>query len=195
MLYDFDRAMGYGLVAGIDEAGRGPLFGPVCVAIAIMPKNSYIDGVNDSKKLSEAKREDLYEKIIDSAIEYHAVMIDNETIDRINILNATKQGMCECIDSMHTRPDIILIDAVKIDRPNTHSIIKGDATSYAIACASIIAKVTRDRYIRSIADEYEGYNLAQNKGYGTKDHILAVKKYGPSKMHRMSFLKNILGEK
>lgn len=193
-LVDYDKSLGNVLVGGIDEAGRGPLFGPVTVAICVMPLDSdkIIDGVNDSKKLSSKKREMLYDKIINTALDYAVVNIDNNRIDEINILQATIEGMKKCISSLKSKPDIVLIDAVKIDSDiPTKSIIKGDATSYNIACASILAKVSRDRYIDSIADKYSVYNIRKNKGYPTKEHTQAVKKFGPSNLHRKSFLKNI----
>lgn len=193
-LVRYDRAQNCKLVAGIDEAGRGPLFGPVTVASCIMPldDDNIIEGINDSKKLTAKKRDKLYDEIISKAICYHVAMIDNNRIDQINILEATKEGMRECVDSLSVKPNIVLIDAVKVDCDiPTISIIKGDATSYNIACASILAKVSRDRYIDSIADSYSQYNISKNKGYPTKEHTQAVKKYGPSPLHRKSFLKNI----
>lgn len=186
---------GYNLIAGIDEAGRGPLAGPVCVAMVIMPLNQedIIEGVNDSKKLTEKKRELLYEKIIDKAIAYHVELVDEETIDALNILNATKLGMLTCINTIEKKPDIVLIDAVKIDSDiETLSIIKGDSLSYSIACASILAKVTRDRLMLELDKEYPEYGFAKHKGYGTKAHIEALKKYGKCPRHRDSFIKNFV---
>lgn len=180
-------------VAGVDEAGRGPLAGPVCVASVIMPleDDKILLEANDSKKLSEKKREMLYDKIIELALSYKIVMIDEDTIDDINILNATKLGMKNSIEGLEIKPDLVLIDAVKLDIDyNTNPIIHGDALSYNIACASILAKVTRDRYIREISDTYPEYNFAKNKGYGTKEHIEALKKYGACKIHRETYLKN-----
>ena len=174
-------AKGCKYIAGIDEAGRGPLAGPVCVAIAIMPlgEDDIIEGVNDSKKLTEKKRDLLYDKIIEKAIAYHIELVDEETIDAINILNATKVGMLSCIDKVSVTPDVVLIDAVKINsNVETVSIIKGDQLSYSIACASILAKVTRDRLMVEIDKEYPEYQFAKHKGYGTKAHIEALKKYG-----------------
>lgn len=182
---------GYKLIAGMDEAGRGPLAGPVCVAIAIMPleKDKIIEGINDSKKLSEKKREALFDKIINTAISYHVEFVDENTIDTINILNATKLGMHKCINDIEVRPDIVLIDAVKLDTDiPTKSIIKGDALSYNIACASILAKVSRDRYILSLDEKYPMYNFKKHKGYGTKEHIENLKKYGPCPVHRKTFI-------
>lgn len=180
-------------VAGVDEAGRGPLAGPVCVASVIMPleDDKILLEANDSKKLSEKKREMLYDKIIELALSYKIVMIDEDTIDDINILNATKLGMKNSIEGLEIKPDLVLIDAVKLDIDyNTNPIIHGDALSYNIACASILAKVTRDRYIKEISDTYPEYNFAKNKGYGTKEHIEALKKYGACKIHRETYLKN-----
>lgn len=178
-------------IAGIDEAGRGPLAGPVCVASVIMPlgENDIIDGVNDSKKLSEKKREKLFDEIINRAIAYHIEFVDEKTIDAINILNATKLGMLTCINSLETKPDIVLIDAVEIpaDIP-TLSIIKGDQLSYSIACASILAKVSRDRLMLEIDKKYPQYGFAKHKGYGTKLHIENLKKYGKCPCHRESFI-------
>lgn len=182
---------GYKSIAGMDEAGRGPLAGPVCVAIVIMPleKDKIIEGINDSKKLSEKKREALYEKITDRAISYKIELIDEKTIDTINILNATKLGMYKCINEIEVRPDIVLVDAVKLDADvKTESIIKGDALSYSIACASILAKVTRDRLMLDLDKKYPEYEFKKHKGYGTKLHIENLKKYGPSEIHRRSFI-------
>ena len=165
--------------------------GPVCVAIAIMPleKDKIIEGINDSKKLSEKKREALFEKIINTAISYHIEFVDEKTIDNINIMNATKLGMHKCINSIDVRPDMVLIDAVKLDTDiPTKSIIKGDALSYNIACASILAKVSRDRYILSLDEKYPMYNFKKHKGYGTKEHIENLKKYGPCPVHRKTFI-------
>ena len=184
-------AKGCKYIAGIDEAGRGPLAGPVCVASVIMPlgESDIIEGINDSKKLSEKKRDLLYDKIIDKAIAYHIELVDEETIDSINILNATKVGMIACIDNLSVRPDVVLIDAVKISSDiDTVSIIKGDQLSYSIACASILAKVTRDRLMLEIDKEYPEYQFAKHKGYGTKVHIEALKKYGKCPRHRKSFI-------
>ena len=184
-------AQGCKYIAGIDEAGRGPLAGPVCVAIAIMPlgDSDIIEGINDSKKLSEKKRDLLYDKIIEKAIAYHIELVDEETIDAINILNATKVGMLSCIDKVSVTPDVVLIDAVKINsNVETVPIIKGDQLSYSIACASILAKVTRDRLMVEIDKEYPEYQFAKHKGYGTKAHIEALKKYGKCPRHRNSFI-------
>lgn len=186
-------AQGLDLIAGIDEAGRGPLAGPVSVAIVVMPKSPVLEEVNDSKKLSEKKREKLYDQIINLALDYNISLIDNKTIDEINILNATKQGMKNCIENLKIKPDLVLIDAVKIDtNVPTESIIHGDALSYNIACASILAKVTRDRLMCRLDQEYPEYNFKKHKGYGTKEHIEALKKYGKCAIHRDTFIKNFV---
>lgn len=192
-------------IAGIDEAGRGPLAGPVVVACVIMPKESMIEGVNDSKKVSEKKREKLYEEITKEAIAYGIGIISQEEIDRINILNATKEGLTVAIKEMEKnlkerkrnfeKPEIILVDALtKIDTDGISykSIIKGDAKSYSIAAASIIAKVTRDRIMRQWAEVYPVYAFEKHKGYGTAMHISAIKEYGLCPLHRRSFVKNIV---
>lgn len=196
-LYDYDlnlKQKGYNLIAGMDEAGRGCLAGPVVVASVIMPLDFMIDGINDSKKITPKKREELYSLVVDNAIAYSIVFKDNNVIDEINILNATKLAMVECVDNLTPKPDIILIDAVKLDNINTEqlNIVKGDTTSYNIAAASILAKVTRDRYISSLSDEYNIYNFSKHKGYGTKEHIELLNKYGASDIHRKTFIKNII---
>lgn len=178
------------LIAGIDEAGRGPLAGPVVVAGVIMPLDDIIEGINDSKKLSEKKREKLFEQIMAKAIDVQVAILDNEQIDQLNILNATKLGMIQCINGF-SKVDHVLIDAVKLDTPvPTTSIIHGDALSYSIAAASIVAKVTRDRMMLDFANQYPQYNFAKHKGYGTKEHITLLKEYGPCPIHRKTFIKN-----
>ncbi len=193
-LLTFEReftAKGKQLIAGIDEAGRGPLAGPVVVASVIMPLDNIIDGINDSKKVAEKKRELLYQKIIDTALAYDIEVIDEKTIDEINILNATKMGMQNCIKNLKIKPDLVLIDAVEIKSDvETLSIIKGDAKSYSIAAASILAKVYRDNLTREYDKEFPMYGFAKHKGYGTKMHIDAIKQYGICKIHRRSFVKN-----
>jgi len=182
-------------ICGIDEAGRGPLAGPVVVAAVIMPKDSMIEGVNDSKKVSEKKREILYDQIINEAISYSVGIIDQKEIDEINILNATKKGLTTAIKELKVKPQRIIVDALEhIDTckiPYT-SIIKGDAKCYSIAAASIIAKVTRDRIMRQWAEVYPDYGFEKHKGYGTAAHIAAIKKYGLTPLHRLSFVKNIV---
>lgn len=192
-------------IAGIDEAGRGPLAGPVVVACVVMPRDSMIEGVNDSKKVSEKKREKLYDLIIEEALGYGVGIISQEEIDRINILNATKEGLTNAIKELEKdlkeknrnfdKPEIILVDALtKIDTDHIpyKSIIKGDAKSYSIAAASIIAKVTRDRIMRQWAEVYPMYGFEKHKGYGTAMHISAIKEYGLCPLHRRSFVKNIV---
>ena len=182
-------------ICGIDEAGRGPLAGPVVVAAVIMPKDSMIEGVNDSKKVSEKKREALYEQITNEAIAYGIGIIDQKEIDSLNILNATKKGVTTAIKELKVKPERILVDALTgIDTlgiPYT-PIVKGDAKSYSIAAASIIAKVTRDRIMREWDELYPIYGFEKHKGYGTKMHIDAIKEYGLCPLHRLSFVKNII---
>ena len=177
-------------IAGIDEAGRGPLAGPVVVAGVIMPLDDkdIIEGVNDSKKLSAKKRDLLYDLIMEKAIDVQVAIIDNETIDRDNILNATKSGMLNCIDGFE-KVDRVLIDAVRLDaKVPTLSIIHGDALSYSIAAASIVAKVTRDRIMEEYHRQYPQYNFAKHKGYGTAEHIRLLKENGPCPIHRRTFI-------
>lgn len=186
-LFAFDRAFP-GLVAGVDEAGRGPLAGPVVCACCIMPNDKMIDGINDSKQLTEKRREALFGQIVETAVAYHVSVIDHTIIDEINILNATKRGMTEAVEGLNVKPDIVLIDAVRLplDVP-TQSIIKGDAKSYAIAAASILAKVTRDRLMREYDVQYPAYGFGANKGYGTRAHVEAIRAVGLSPIHRRSF--------
>lgn len=182
-------------ICGIDEAGRGPLAGPVVVAACIMPRNSMIEGVNDSKKVSEKKREELFEIITNEAISYGVGIIDPKEIDRINILNATKEGLTMAVKELNPRPDLIIVDALtKIDTDGIpyESIIKGDAKCYSISCASIIAKVTRDRIMREWDQVYPQYGFIKHKGYGTAAHINAIKEYGPCPIHRKSFIKHFI---
>ena len=179
---------GINFIAGIDEVGRGPLVGPVVTAAVILPKDFYDERINDSKKLTEKKRELLYDVIMENALSVGIGMSSPEVIDEINILNATKKAMIEAINNLSVKPQHLLIDAVKldIDIPQT-SIIKGDAKSESIAAASIIAKVTRDRMMVELDKKYPMYDFKHNKGYGTKKHIEALYKYGPLKEHRKSF--------
>lgn len=182
-------------ICGIDEAGRGPLAGPVVVGAVIMPKDSFIEGVNDSKKVSEKKREKLYDLITEEAIAYGVGIIDHNTIDEINILNATKLGVKIALEELKFKPDMIMIDALKgmdtLGIPYM-SIIKGDAKCYSISAASIIAKVTRDRLMRQWDELYPVYGFSKHKGYGTKEHIENIKKYGPCILHRKTFIKNFI---
>ncbi|MBQ6992186.1 MAG: ribonuclease HII [Clostridia bacterium] len=184
---------GLNYIAGIDEAGRGPLAGPVVVASVILPKDSLIEGINDSKKISESKREKIYENIIEEAISYGVGIVWQDEIDEINILNATKKALTDAINQMKVKPDRILVDALdKIDTngiPYT-SVIKGDAKMYSIGAASIIAKVTRDRIMREYDEVYPEYGFAGHKGYGTAKHIEAIKNLGICPLHRKSFVKN-----
>lgn len=175
-------------IAGIDEVGRGPLVGPVVTAAVILPKDFYDERINDSKKLTEKKRELLYDVIMENALSVGIGISSPEVIDEINILNATKKAMIEAINNLSIKPEHLLIDAVKldIDIPQT-SIIKGDVKSQSIASASIIAKVTRDRMMVELDKKYPMYDFKHNKGYGTKKHIEALYKYGPLKEHRKSF--------
>lgn len=186
---------GFELICGIDEAGRGPLAGPVVIAGVIMPKDSMIEGVNDSKKVSEKKREKLYDSILDEAISYSVAIIGQDIIDEINILNATKQGVTKVVEELNVKPNLILVDALThIDTKGIpyDSIIKGDAKCYNIAAASIIAKVTRDRIMRQWDEIYPQYGFINHKGYGTAKHIEAIKEYGPCPIHRRSFIKNFV---
>lgn len=193
-------------IAGIDEAGRGPLAGPVVVACALMPRDSMIEGVNDSKKIAEKKREKLYDLITEEAISYGIGIVGQKEIDEINILQATKKGLTLAIKDMEeklkekpeleiSKPDAILVDALtKIDTDGIpyKSIIHGDAISYSIACSSIIAKVTRDRIMRQWDEVYPQYGFAKHKGYGTATHIAAIKEYGLCPLHRITFTKNFV---
>ena len=186
---------GFEQICGIDEAGRGPLAGPVVVAGVIMPKDSFIEGVNDSKKVSEKKRELLYDKILDEAISYSVAIIGQDVIDDINILNATKKGVTSVVEGLDVKPNLIVIDALEhIDTKGIpyESIIKGDAKCYSIAAASIVAKVTRDRIMRQWDEIYPQYGFAKHKGYGTAAHISAIKEYGLCPIHRRSFTKNFV---
>lgn len=186
---------GFKNICGIDEAGRGPLAGPVVVAGVIMPKDSMIEGVNDSKKVTEKRREKLYDLIIEEAISYSISIIGQDIIDDINILNATKMGVTEVVDKLELKPDLIVIDA--LNHINTRqipyeSIIKGDAKCYNIAAASILAKVTKDRIMRQWDEVYPQYGFTSHKGYGTAKHIQAIKEYGLCPIHRRTFTKNFI---
>ena len=182
-------------ICGIDEAGRGPLAGPVVVGAVILPEDSFIEGVNDSKKVSEKKREKLYEQITQEAIAYSVGIVDQKTIDEINILNATKLGVKIALEGLKQKPDIIMVDALNnmdtLGIPYI-SVIKGDAKNYSIAAASIIAKVTRDRIMRQWDEVYPIYGFAKHKGYGTAEHIKAIKENGPCILHRTTFIKNFI---
>ena len=195
MMIEFDKNYAKdGYVCGIDEAGRGPLFGPVVVASCVMSlkDEDIIAGVNDSKKLTEKKRERLYEEIIQKAIAYHIAFVDAKRIDEINILQATIEGMKECATALGVKVNAVLVDGNPVDLGiESINVVHGDAKSYHIAAASILAKVARDRYIREIAEQYPNYDLKSHKGYGTSKHREELKQFGPSDLHRMSFIKNI----
>lgn len=193
-LYFENKAIGNGfqLICGVDEAGRGPLAGPVCAAAVILPKGHIIEGVNDSKKLSEKKREALFDKIIAEAEDYSIAAATPQEIDGINILQATFLAMQRAIDGLKNVPDYAMIDGNRL--PNlsmsAETIIKGDAKSASIAAASILAKVTRDRYMIEMAVKYPEYKFEKHKGYGTKLHYEMLDQYGPCEIHRQSFLKS-----
>ncbi len=191
-LYTFEnecRANGYKLIAGVDEVGRGPLAGPVVVASVILPENFFIEKINDSKKLSEATREKIYDIIMENAIAVNRAIIDEKTIDRVNIYQAAMNGMYEAIYGLNPKPDAVLIDAMPLESLDIYhqSIIKGDAKSASIAAASIVAKVERDRMMNEFDKIYPQYGFAKNKGYGTSEHLEALRKYGPCEIHRKSF--------
>ena len=180
---------GYTAICGVDEAGRGPLCGPVVAAAVILPKDKCIEGVNDSKKLSEKKREKLYDDIIENAIAYGVGISDVSVIEEVNILNATKLAMKQAIENLQLKPDYVLIDGnqmIDIDI-DAQTVVSGDARSESIAAASILAKVTRDRMLVEYDKKYPEYGFAKHKGYGTKAHIEAIGKYGLTDIHRPSF--------
>ena len=186
---------GYKYICGIDEVGRGPLAGPVVACAVIMNLENLVEGVDDSKKLSAKKRESLYDQILSKAVSVSIREVDHLEIDRVNILNATKSCMLSCVQTLSVKPDVLLIDAVKLDTDiDQVSIIKGDAKSYSIACASILAKVYRDRLMAQADQEYPQYGFKNNAGYGTKAHINAIKEFGPCKIHRRTFIKNFWDE-
>ncbi len=195
--YEFEnnaRQQGFKLICGVDEAGRGPLAGPVCAAAVILPQGTVIEGLDDSKKLSEKKREKLYDIIILKAEAYSVAMASVEEIEEYNILNATFLAMNRAINGLSPKPDFALVDgnmepkgiAVKCE-----TIVKGDSKSMSVAAASILAKVTRDRLLYEYDEKYPLYGFAEHKGYGTKKHRDAIMKYGPCEVHRLSFLKKI----
>lgn len=182
---------GYQAIAGIDEVGRGPLAGPVVTACVILPKDCKIRHLNDSKKIPKKHHEEIYEEVLARALGVGIGIVDNDTIDRVNIYEATKLGMLQAIEQMKgevTKPDYLLIDAMQLDTPIPQlSLIKGDANSLSIAAASIVAKVTRDRMMAEYAKEYPGYAFDKNVGYSTKDHLAGLKQYGVTPIHRKSF--------
>ena len=186
-------AKGYKSVCGVDEAGRGPLAGPVCAAAVILPEGVIIDGVNDSKKLSEKKRESLFDVIREQALSYSIAYATVDEIEEINILNATMLAMRRAIDGLDIKADYAMIDGNKIPPLDIDAecIVKGDAKSMSISCASILAKVSRDRLLYKYAEEYPMYGFDKHKGYGTKVHREAILKYGPCPYHRKSFLKKL----
>ncbi|HKL94622.1 MAG TPA: ribonuclease HII [Clostridia bacterium] len=192
----FERQLlekGYRFICGVDEVGRGPLAGPVTCSAVIMDLEKIVDGVNDSKKVSEKNRKILFPKILDSAIAVCTVSYDNTKIDELNILNATKLCMTEAVLGLKIKPDIVLVDALKLDLPYpTKAIIHGDSLSYSIGAASIVAKVTRDEFMCALAPNYPNFGFETNKGYGTATHIEALKKYGATPLHRASFIKNFV---
>ena len=194
--FDFDLKYyekGISLLAGVDEAGRGPLAGPVVAAAVIFEKGKYIEGIKDSKKLTEKKREELYEQILSEALAVEVAVIDVDEIERLNILNAALKAMKTAVEKLNPKPEFILIDGNKKFTTNipAEAIVKGDAKSFVIGAASIVAKVTRDRIMRELDKRFPEYYWAKNKGYGTKQHIEAIKKYGVTEHHRKLFLRKI----
>ncbi len=189
----WDKGM---LPGGMDEVGRGPLAGPVVAACIVLPPEPLIRYVNDSKKLSPGRRDKLYPQLIGSALSVAVGWREPSEIDEINILNATRRAFKEAFDRLDKKPGVVLLDAISgLDIPaEQHSFIHGDALSYLIAAASIVAKVQRDNYMIEMDALYPEYGFARNKGYGTAEHIAALKKYGPTPLHRRSFIKNFLGE-
>lgn len=195
LLYENEaKTKGFNFVCGVDEAGRGPLAGPVCAAAVILPDGMIIDGVNDSKKLTEKKREKLFDVIKEQALAYSIAFATVEEIEEMNILNATMLAMKRAVEGLNLKADYALIDGNRLpplEIPCEY-IIKGDAKSMSVAAASILAKVSRDRLCSEYAEKYPEYGFEKHKGYGTKAHTEALKKYGPCEIHRMSFLKKIL---
>lgn len=200
MDYSFEEnavSKGFKTICGIDEAGRGPLAGPVYAAAVILPLGLEITGLNDSKKLSEKKREELFDVICEKAVDFSIGIADEKEIDEINILNATFLAMKRAVDGLKIKPDYALIDGnryPRIDGVTEETIVKGDGKSMSVAAASILAKVSRDRYMLEIAEKYPQYCFEKHKGYGTKLHYEMLEKYGISPVHRKSFLKKLLGE-
>ena len=187
------REKGFNIICGVDEAGRGPLAGPVYAAAVILPSDCVIEGLNDSKKLTEKKREALFDEIKEKALAYGIASADEKEIDEINILNATFLAMKRAIASLSVKPDLALIDGNQ--KPHTDieevTVIKGDAKSMSIAAASVLAKVSRDRFMLDMAEKYPQYEFARHKGYGTKLHYEALREYGPCEIHRPSFLRKM----
>lgn len=188
------KSKGYNYICGVDEAGRGPLAGPVCAAAVILPENCVIEGVNDSKKLSEKKREELFKEITQKAISFSIAFGSVEEIETLNILGATFLAMNRAVEGLEVKPDFAIIDGNKVPpqlQTDAAPLVKGDAKSISVAAASILAKVTRDRLLYEYDKKYPEYSFAAHKGYGTKAHIEAIRKYGITEVHRKSFLKNI----
>lgn len=188
---------GYDIVCGVDEAGRGPLAGPVFAAAVILPKGHIVDGVNDSKKLSEKKRDILYDKIIDECVCYWIGTASEKEIDEINILQATFLAMRRAVEGLEIKPQFALVDGNRTPMFNgveVETVVKGDAKSASIAAASIIAKVSRDRYMLEMAEKYPEYHFEKHKGYGTKLHYEMIEQYGICELHRKSFLKKVLNK-
>ena len=190
------HARGLKYIAGVDEAGRGPLAGPVYAAAVILPESAFIAGINDSKKLSEKRREELFDVITETALAYSIFSIDEKRIDEINILNATFEAMNGAVNNLKIKPEYVLIDGNRINGITLphETVVKGDSKSISIAAASILAKVSRDRYITEIAKQYPEYGFEKHKGYGTATHTEAILKYGPCPIHRRTFLKKLLGD-
>ena len=187
--------MGAKYVAGVDEVGRGPLAGPVVCCAVIMPLDDLVEGVDDSKKLTEKKRETLYEVIKEKAIAYSIREISQEEIDQINILQAVRKCMTDAVNTLSVKPDVTLVDGVDTNLPiNAEYLTKGDSKSYTIGCASILAKVYRDRLMSEYAKTYPEYGFDKHKGYGTKTHTETIKEIGPCKLHRKTFIKNFWAE-
>lgn len=191
------RQQGYQMICGVDEAGRGPLAGPVCAAAVILPEDYEIPGLNDSKQLSDKKRRELYPVIKEQAIAYGIAFVDQQVIDEINILNATFLAMKNAIEQLETKPDLALIDGNRVADFGVEAIpvVKGDAKVASIAAASILAKVARDDLMEKMAEEYPQYGFEVHKGYGTKRHYAAIAQYGMCPIHRKTFLKKFYGEK
>lgn len=190
-LFEYDRMLNISVLCGVDEAGRGPLAGDVYAAAVILPKGTEIEGLNDSKKLTERKRELLYEQITSCALDYCVATATAEEIDTYNILNATFLAMKRAVDGLNRKPELVLVDGNRLpplDLP-AQCLVKGDATSASVAAASILAKVSRDRYMRHMAEKYPQYQFEKHKGYGTKLHYELLDQYGPCEIHRKSFLK------
>ncbi len=199
MTYEYEQDLlneGYKLVCGIDEAGRGPLSGPVCAAAVILPMNCEIEGINDSKKLSEKKREKLFDIIIEKALAYSIEFVDAQTIDEINILQATFLAMRTAVENLEMQPDVALIDGNQKPKLaiEERTLVKGDSKSISIAAASILAKVSRDRYMLELDEKFPQYAFSKHKGYGTKLHYEMIAEHGITNEHRKTFLKKILGE-